>query len=344
MSTIDKDLLDRMISEGFISRQEHRHGKLSIYNYTAKAQYGREWNEATLQCRGLILNNENGVVARPFSKFFNVEEMESLPNEPFSVFAKMDGSLGILYFSDGQPYIATRGSFDSAQARKATGMLYTKYAHCKDQLRQDRTYLFEIIYPANRIVLDYGDKEELVLLAVIDTATGKNLSIFEHGVLGFPLVEQIDYCTSLSRIDELKAINADNEEGYVLLFESGVRAKLKFAEYVRLHKIITQCSNKSLWEYLQTGRSIEDILDRVPDEFYSWVRNTVDDLNEQYLAIELECQSVFKDLGERSATAEYFKTQKYPAILFRMLDKRDYSNIIWKAIKPDFAKPFKTVE
>lgn len=39
----------------------------SMYNYTAKAQYDKLWNEVTLQCRGLILDGDGNVVARPFS-------------------------------------------------------------------------------------------------------------------------------------------------------------------------------------------------------------------------------------------------------------------------------------
>jgi RNA ligase len=34
-------------------------------------------------------------------------------------------------------------------------------------------------------------------------------------------------------------------------------------------------------------------------------------------------------------------TQKYPAILFAMLDGKNYAPIIWKMIRPVFSKPFK---
>ena len=37
-----------------------------------------------------------------------------------------------------------------------------------------KTYLFEIIYPENRIVVDYGDYKGLVLIDVIDNETGKS--------------------------------------------------------------------------------------------------------------------------------------------------------------------------
>jgi putative RNA ligase len=35
------------------------------------------------------------------------------------------------------------------------------------------TVLVEIVYPANRIVLDYGGLDDLILLGAVDIATGR---------------------------------------------------------------------------------------------------------------------------------------------------------------------------
>ena len=53
-----------------------------------------------------------------FNKFFNMEEHqpEEIPNETFEVFEKLDGSLGILFWYQGQWILATKGSFTSDQA------------------------------------------------------------------------------------------------------------------------------------------------------------------------------------------------------------------------------------
>ena len=48
------------------------------------------WDEITLQCRGLVTDNEGNVVARPFKKFFNIEEGKHTPTEEFEVFEKME--------------------------------------------------------------------------------------------------------------------------------------------------------------------------------------------------------------------------------------------------------------
>lgn len=331
------ELLRELIAEGYIHVQKHPAADLYIYNYAPKAQYERVWNEWTLACRGLILDARHGVVARPFQKFFNLQEHppHEIPNENFEVFEKMDGSLGILYWLGGQPFIATRGSFGSEQSQRATRMLHAHYAHTFAQLDKDKTYLFEIIYPGNRIVVDYGDREDLVLLAVIDNASGHDEPLPE---IGFPLVRRYD---GISGLDALKTLQEDNREGFVIRFKSGFRVKVKFDEYVRLHRILTQVSSTNIWEYLATNQPFEEILEKVPDEFYDWVKKTVDGLNAQYQTIETEARLTFKTLADRKETALYFQTQKYPSILFAMLDNRNYAPIIWKMLKPAYEKPFR---
>jgi RNA ligase len=337
MVTLDRQLLDDMIAARYINVQKHPTADLFIYNYAQTAQFDRVWNDITLQCRGLILDGQFNIVARPFRKFFNLEEhaFSDLPNEPFEVLEKMDGSLGILYFIDNQPFIATRGSFISEQSARGTAILNSRYKSVLPKLNPNYTYLFEIIYPENRIVINYGDEENLILLAIIDTQTGVDMPLEN---IGFPIVKHYDGITDFQK---LKALEEDNREGFVVKFRSGFRVKIKFAEYIRLHRILTSISNISIWEQLSVGGNMEAFLEHVPDEFFDWVKSVKADLEADYAAIERESQSVFKDLGDRKATALYFQTQKYPPILFNMLDKRDYSKTIWKRIRPTFLKAFK---
>lgn len=330
------ELLQEMVREGYIQVQKHPECDLFIYNYTSKAQYDRVWNEVTLACRGLILDADRHVVARPFPKFFNLGEQEGqvLPDEPFEVYEKMDGSLGVLYWANGQPYMATRGSFASEQALRANTMLRTKYASALARLSPDKTYLFEIIYPENRIVVDYGNVEELVLLAIIDNATGTDLPLED---LGFPLVKLYD---GIRDLQALKALEEKNREGFVIKYKSGLRYKVKFEEYLRIHRIITRVSNVSIWEYLRAGMSFDEILDRVPDEFYQWVKTTKDELENQYRTIEAEAKAEFMVLQTRKETALYFMACKHPTVLFQMLDGRSHADAIWKQLRPSFSKPF----
>lgn len=334
---INFELLQAQIEAGNIVVQKHPSANLYIYNYNQIVQYKREWNEATLVCRGLILDEKQNIVARPFPKFFNLEEHQAheIPNDSFEVYEKMDGSLGILYWHEEKPFLATRGSFSSSQGIKGTEILHTKYAHTIEKLDKEKTYLFEIIYPSNRIVIDYGELEDLVLLGIIDKKTGKEEPLQE---LGFPLVKRYD---GVKDIATLKSLQEDNREGFVVKYRNGFRVKVKFAEYVRLHRILTGVSSKVIWELLKNEQSLNSILETVPDEFFDWVKSVVEKLMRDYQQIEDDAKATFKDLGDRKTNAAYYLTQKYPQILFKMLDKKPYNSIIWQLIEPEFEKPFR---
>jgi RNA ligase len=344
-------LLQQHLADRLITARKHPSADLWIYNYSPVVQYEKRWDAVTMQCRGLILDAEYQIVARPFQKFFNLDELpaEAIPDEPFAVYEKLDGSLGILYWLNNEPFIATRGSFMSDQAIRATDILHSRYAHTFGKLHRDRTYLFEIIYPQNKIVVNYGDREDLVLLAIINNQTGQDCLLdHEADNLGFPVVKRF---TGFSALEKLKAEadnnTDDNAEGYVLRFESGLRVKVKLAEYVRLHRIITGVSNIAIWEYLSEGRDFGEVLDRVPDELYDWVRGVQNDLLARYAAIETEAKAAFAGFDftaehSRKDVALYFQTQRHPAILFKMLDGGSYKSIIWKHIRPVFSKSFWT--
>ena len=320
--------LEQSIKDGYITVQKHPTENLYIYNYTNKCQYGRHWNETTMMCRGLILDENKNIIARPFKKFFNLEEYKgfygNLPNENYKITEKLDGSLGILYF--GKEYaISTRGSFVSDQAEKATKILHEKYSHILSQIKPDVTYLFEIIYPENKIIVNYGDKEDIILLAIIDNKTGKDLPLEN---IGFDMVKEIN-----SSIKNLESLGSENKEGYVVQYESGLRVKVKLKEYLELYQWKYNFTKKIIWEYLKDDRK-DEIISSVPDEFYDETMKMITSIEGEYRAIETYCKSVFKTFETRKETAEYFNNCKYPGILFAMLDNRSYKEIIYKSIKP----------
>lgn len=347
---INFENLDKMIAEKYISVQKHPTLDLYIYNYTQRAQFDRVWNNETLSCRGLIMDGNRNIVSRPFRKFFNYGELEgkeiTLPEGDFTVTEKMDGSLGISYFDpDGKMFIATRGSFVSEQAKIANKIWQERYSNGPTTPWYKNTFLFEIIYPQNRIVVNYGDMEDLVLLAIIHTETGKEFDYEEIvGVAedhGMPYVERFDGITDFEKIEE-----RPNSEGYVVHFpKTGLRFKVKHAEYVRLHRILTGINAKRIWEILSAGDNIYTILDRVPDEFYQWVTKVSRELNDKYRDIENRATLTYeaaKKYETRKEQALFLRDSfEYPGIVFNMLDGKDYSAQIWKMIEPKYETPFK---
>ena len=126
----------------------------------------------------------------------------------------------------------------------------------------------------------------------------------------------------------------------MIKYENGYRIKVKFEEYIRIHRIVTQVSTLTVWEHLMNDMHFEDLLDRVPDEFYEWVKNTIAQLQVQFKQIEDQCKLDFKQFDTKKETALYFMTCQYPSVLFYMLNQKNYHKIIWKMIKPSYSKPF----
>jgi RNA ligase len=266
-------------SEGFVRSNEHPDdNELWILNYTEKAAYEGHWNNVTLNTRGLIVGPFCNIVARPFPKFFNYGQVgcpEIDLDELAVVSDKMDGSLGILYKHDGKWAIATRGSFTSDQAVHATQVFRTKYADYVPP--KGITLLFEIVYPENRIVCDYGDMDDLVLLGSVDIASGDNwdASQLDWDWPG-PKAESFPYTTMR---EALTAPPRAGKEGFVVhLVISDVRVKIKQEDYVLLHKIVTGLNARSVWQAMVDGK-VDDLIAQVPDEFHEFVRGVESDIS-----------------------------------------------------------------
>jgi len=199
------------------------------------------------------------------------------------------------------------------------------------ELTGKHTYLFEIIYPENRIVVDHGDTEELVLLAAIETATGNEIPLADVGLL-FPRAVRYDGIKDLNKL--LSWEDDKTLEGFVVRFQSGQRVKIKFNEYKRLHKLLTGVSARAVWDVISSGGDVSELIEAVPDEFYAWVRETENDLRCEFAKIESTVRSQMVFSGSRRELAEKFKKSRYPSIMFSILDGKDFQSQIWRMVRP----------
>jgi len=343
------NILDKYYEEHLVYKQLHPTLPLTIWNYSEKVQYDNLWDDITLQTRGLVTDEEGNIIARPFKKFFNIEENKHTPTEEFDVYEKMDGSLGILFNYKGEWIMATRGSFVSEQSIKG-GEILKKYQY--ENLLGDVTYLFEIIYPENKIVVDYGQDEKLVLLGAIHTQTGDEYDIHNEWFedLGFEVVKKYPKVKSY---ESLKKFIPDTKEGYVVKFSNGDRIKIKGEEYLKLHKLISNVSTTAIWEMLSEGRDVLELLKDVPDELYKKVKMYIRDLKYTYFSLSEYAGKThdgfrYGKFGDKDPEptkkefAEFLSMNNYNPIIralcFAMWDKKDYDKIIWKHIKPEFRK------
>ncbi len=354
--------LEQAIADGYVAKRKHPSLNLYILNYTAKTQYEWKWDETTVNCRGLIVDDQYRVVERPFKKFFTIDQLTQLRNyvhnlyglkfssiekSTFRSFEKMDGSLGVLYWdhwtgAEKVPMIATRGSFESDQAKKGCELIQ-KY-NCTS-LNRNYTYLFEIVYPENRIVVNYGSDEKLVLIAVIDKLTGAD-AWWEYNRIRqeciFPVAQEYPIST-FKELEEAAKVAKDNFEGYVLVFENGFRLKFKYDEYKRLHRLLTGVSERTVWDMLSTGADEASFLEQVPDEFYTWYTLVKNRLLNEYLAIERSVSRVYQaiepNLNRKLFAQQVFgltpEYKKYSGMLFKLYDGKEIAEDIWKLVYPD---------
>lgn len=346
----DMDLFYEMRQAGFVKAQRHPTfpDALIILNYTAKAQQNYHWNDVTEQCRGLIYNPMTlDVVALPFRKFYNHNETQA-PNisgfEEITAYDKMDGSLGIVYMTpDGYLNVATRGSFTSDQAVWATRWMRENVGGTWEEAHSNgytwvptQTDMLEIIYPDNRIVVGYEGYEGLVYIGSRSVVTGE-FSFDPNAWVGRST--NILYEGKFSGLFDLP--DRDNAEGFVVVTDDDRRVKVKYEEYVRMHRIVSHLSERYVWEYLggPSPMRADALVRDIPEEHAEWVRGVANDLFGQYLDRAMRVTEVAQGIKK-------LKTRKEKAVaianepkwvqgaIFAGLDNKPFLDILWKSIKP----------
>jgi RNA ligase len=370
------EALELEVREGYVKVQAHPTLPLNILNYTDKATYDRRWNDVTMHCRGLIVNTvTDDVVARGPRKFFNYGEpsAKSYPlDTQVRLTRKEDGSLGIGWLyqeseEEGEECfygIATRGSFTSEQAVHASDLVEQQSGHngkyellfeALDQYRTNEvSYIGEIVYPENRIVLDYAGRDEVIGLGTVDNKSGL--------ILWRPLSTLVEGKPAILTLGEALALPIpDDEEGYVLdILDEYLNVvdhiKLKGDRYKELHAAIFGLSERAVWEQCAAGTAYE-FCQALPDEVQPWAEEVTNRLWRQHDKLWFRIihahAALFAVLGigfTRKDAALYLK-RNYPDVMspvFNLLDGKEERRTewIWKQIKPDHV-PFsatKTLE
>lgn len=334
------------VEAGMCKRRRHPSLPIWIYNYSQKAQFeftAESWPGPLRDARGLVLDDNGHVVARGLRKFFNLSQLTALPQGLPEFWEKADGSLILVFQYHGVRVCSTRGSFDSVQAAWATGKFAAIYPDLVPE--PGITFCFEAIYPENRIVVDYAGREELVVLAAIDARTGA-----DHDAAIDSLDGRFRRATFFGRMNAAE-VPSRGGEGFVLRWPDGTRAKVKLDEYTRLHRMIYGTSTKTVWELLRAGKRPEDETAILPQEMHGWIHDTAEALRARHAGLIADRKDEFEQArgmglveGPRAQFAEWAKKQKYPALLFKLLDGRPITDEAWRIVEPEFQKPSWAVE
>lgn len=321
---------DHGIYPGFGKKGKQDNTKFSL-NYDQIES--KNSNPLTHECRGLILRriqNKNiesldevigttVVVAKPFKRFFNYGQPEaalkSLEGSDVLVMEKRDGTLGILYFDHLKTEwcIATRSTpeadlpiqnifekdftFSDLFQKCLKDMGYHNPDDFYTQLDSKFTYCFEITSPLNKVVVSY-QKNELTLLAVIETTTGKewNYNQLKNGVAGIPFVQHWFLKTFDELISFIVGHNPSEFEGIVAMDSEGNRVKLKHPGYLALaHIKDSACSSRRNLLELILLEKADDAYPLLPSDFQKELLSLQEKVNKMFSFYDEHFKSLPKE-------------------------------------------------
>lgn len=210
------------------------------------------------ECRGIKFDNNGYILSRVYHKFFNLSERDETAihnvdlTQEFDIFDKLDGSMIHPILIDRSIILCTKmGNTDIALQAQFFAEQGKSYVHnCEettrymdfisDCIKLGKTPIFEWCSRKQRIVVDYGPQDHLILTAIRDNYTGEYVryNTMMSSALRFNVPCVRRWHGDFNGIHEfVKTIQQrENEEGYVIRFHNGHMLKIKNFWYMQLHK------------------------------------------------------------------------------------------------------------
>jgi len=343
---------DELVSQGLLRCDNL--DNLRVYTYTDACVHSRNWNDITLNSRGIILDIDTGeIVAQPFKKFFNLDETPDTQEKKLpwklhqTIFDKLDGWMGTLYRHDGQHKIATRGSFHSEGAVWATNHLQKNYdlTGLPDRI----TLVFEIVSRTTKIIVNY-DYEDLVLLGAFDRNTGEEITWDQVDRWAKQFGFRTPNILNFQDINDIKTFisAADGRvcEGVVVKFADGTRVKMKSEDYFRRARLLANLTPLSVWRAMVNGIVSDDYDSLIDEDYRKEYEQIKDSLEVAYDQVRWTIMDDFATIlnGPHKLAKDRkefaYRVKKYnishPKIMFACLDKKEKAidKYVMDLIKP----------
>ena len=243
------------------------------------------------------------------------------PNETAEATVKYDGSLGIAFLWNGEVMVTTRRRMNSEQALWAKQWI-NDYCNLT-RFQTGYTYLFEIIYQTNTVIVNYLF-EGLVLLAINDEA-GHELPYGEVScsarAIGFfmvtpritaPYSELLWYCggvdLTISMMPEdgpfvsgALPVNDKRQEGWVVKFKHGRRQKIVHGWWKKISGITNLVHPQIVWLLVRHDR-MKEILGNVPNHIQAEIHRMIRALGKKFIETVVDVEKYLLKL--RNVTRE----------------------------------------
>jgi hypothetical protein len=378
-------LLAAIDTDPLLTRREA--GGLVLAN--ASKQLFTPQAEHQLFAKGIVYRRDPyRLVSLPLLKIYNLGErnvtahdLTTLAGEGARLhfLRKFDGTMIQRFQHDGQVWFTTRGMLPGAYlpAGEAQDEDAPPHANTFDyigtakriardkypellavsQAAGDLTLILELLHPEARVITDYGQREDLVLLAVFDRSRYAYWPLHQihefaarHGLTTADAYTPVG-TTLPGQIDSLlAALVGTDEEGTVLVIEERdevvYRVKIKTPDYLRLLRLMVRCTYSATVEMLDSFAEFpawpefDNFLqaqgsDKVPEEVLGLYREHYD----AFVAYRADCERLrtwalgrAADLrqtladgdprAQRKAFADLAKREPHSGLLFAALDGR----------------------
>lgn len=275
--TLDLDEIADLQRRRLVFVNKHPELDLYIANYNKPSKESL-WTPTLELARGVIYNSEGTIISRPFARMGDLRQGEVMPNDAYTAFPKIDGSLAIAYPTPEGMRIASRGNFGGDVAEIGSQILHA----VRYDFGKDVTPLFELVHPGRKHVVEYGAEKSMRLIGLIENSTGRELALPQPDEVEYPVARALG---ALS-ISELLTQDNGNMEGFVLqnLTPTGNefdRYKLKVPSYYMKDDIKGGWAPYKIWNELRRGS--KERINILPEgEIRNDAQQIVDELYDAY--------------------------------------------------------------
>jgi hypothetical protein len=277
------------------------------------------------ECRSIVIDvKAETIVLCPFKKFRNLNECEEtslinvkekiLKAKKVEISEKIDGSMQTASSYKGQIIMAGAQAIDPANSwRLQDGyqMILSNENYIK--MIKDNpnwTFIFEYVSLKDAHVVKYTKEQEgMYLIGIRDKITGKQYSY--QDVIDIAQYYHVEktiqiYLQSLDEVlSELDKYKSNEREG-VVLYIDGFQVKIKYNDYVQIHRILSIVSSSNLIIEHIADDKYDDLISKVPEAYRSRVNKIKDVICNYINEMEETVNKYFKQAHNNSNNRKEF--------------------------------------
>lgn len=265
------------------------------------------------ECRSIVIDVENDcIILSPFSKFFNINELEetSLENiqrrisnaKTIEFSDKLDGSMQSARWYNNKIIMAGSQAINPNNSwRLQDGYrMINELPGYEKMLKKNPnfTFIFEYISLKDAHVVKYGKEQEgLYLIGIRNVLNGEECSyktvIDTANKFNIPTTKLFDK-TIEQVMSELDDKSSDEAEGFVINIDS-YKVKLKYNDYVHIHKALSKLSSVNLIIRSIADDKYDDLLAKLPVAYHDQVKKVATIVIDYINRTEREIREYYND-------------------------------------------------